>query len=297
VLKVEFAKQNSKRRREAEESASPECTTYHPPCSSCQPLTGAALTHTLTRTAALGGAPQQFGPRRGRQSASREPWQVEVAVAADQPLSTSTQCTEPAWPVRPIPTAPCSTHALHADAPHVSVLAGYPFNPPSMYGLSSMGPVPDAYLLGGQVRAVGLACGARDFTRDADARTGLYGSPDSPPVYSLPLQDRLPKPAGKSLVRFPPGSTLFISNLGTASSEQEISEVFGAYVGRYRRLVLLILCCTRSPVCSIARTDFRVSSGHSSTTEATISTPSSSTRYASQPTEVRHTLCLSLLSL
>jgi hypothetical protein len=99
-----------------------------------------------------------------------------------------------------------------------------------MYGLPSMGPVPDAYLLGGQVRAVGLAFGARDLTGDADARTGLCASPSSPPV---PLQDRLPKPGGKSLVRFPPGSTLFISNLGAASSEQEISEVFGAYVGRF----------------------------------------------------------------
>lgn len=136
VLKVEFAKQNSKRRREAEESASPEFW-----------------------------------------SKEREAKRIKRALAGGGGGGGG-------------PTS------IDVNAMYRAGLAGYPFNPPSMYGLSSMGPVPDAYLLGGQ--------------------------------------DRLPKPAGKSLVRFPPGSTLFISNLGTASSEQEISEVFGAFQGFVR---------------------------------------------------------------
>lgn len=73
-----------------------------------------------------------------------------------------------------------------------------------------MGPVPDAYLLGGQVRAVGWACGARDFTRDADARTGLCASPEltssSPSGSTAQARREVPRqvPSGLNFVHIQP---------------------------------------------------------------------------------------------
>jgi hypothetical protein len=91
-----------------------------------------------------------------------------------------------------------------------------------MYGMPSMGSASDAYLLAGQVRALG-DCLPRDCLASSLILTFPLGV-----LVCQQDPSRLPK-SSKSLVKFPPGSTLFISNLGASTSEQEIAGIFGRY--------------------------------------------------------------------
>jgi len=127
VLKVDFAKQNSKRRRDAEESASPEFW-----------------------------------------SKEREAKRLKRVAAGN---------------------------ATNLDAYRGNIV-GYPFSPPSAYGIPGAA-TPESYLLAGQ---------------------------ESP---------RLSK-TSKPVFKFPPGSTLYIANLGSATSEIEITEIFGRFHGFVR---------------------------------------------------------------